>query len=84
MKYNDLCKSLHVEIGAFAADPLQCFPSLSVGDDGRVRLGGQAPILPPEVVTGELMRLGGQAPMFLPEMIADEGLVRLGGQSPAF
>ncbi len=60
-------------------------PSASVADEGRVRLGGQAPMFLPETIADKgRVRLGGQAPMFLPEIIADEGLVRLGGQSPIF
>ncbi len=61
------------------------FPPLPVADEGRIRLGGQAPMLPPNSIAdaGDI-RLGGQAPMFLPDAIADAGLVRLGGQSPAF
>ena len=65
------------------------FPPVPVADEGRVRLGGQAPMFLPSDIAdaGDAacnVALGGQAPMFLPDAIADAGLVRLGGQSPAF
>lgn len=67
------------------ATPPLAYPPLPIADDGRVRLGGQAPMFPARAALNDSqVRLGGQAPMFCPESIADSGTVRLGGQSPRF
>ncbi len=67
-----------------AATPVPSFPPLPVVDNGRVRLGGQAPLFQAAIADNGQIRIGGQAPLFVPAIIADAGLVRLGGQSPAF
>ena len=72
------------ETRATAVNLVLAFPPLPVLDNGRVRLGGQAPLFQPASIDNGQVHLGGQAPLFLPTIIADAGLVRLGGQSPAF
>lgn len=72
------------ETSTKAVNPVLAFPPLPVVDNGRVRLGGQAPLFQPATTKNDLLHIGGQAPLFLPASIADAGLVRLGGQSPTF
>ncbi len=82
---NETDQRIPCDIDLSAPAPALAFPPLPVADDGRVRLGGQAPMFQlSDVADDGDVRLGGQAPMFLPDAIADAGLVRLGGQSPAF
>lgn len=50
---------------ALPLDPPVIGRQAMIADQGRIRMGGQAPMLMPDLVRDEgLVRLGGQSPLF--------------------